>query len=154
MSDRNHRRALIRRVLVECEVGSQEQLAELLRERGVGCTQATLSRDLRDMGVTRVAGTSGPRYQLDPRAAYRQALRKVVGMEILDVRHNGSLVVVRTLAGRAAGVAGYLAKGGIPDILGTVAGDDTLFVAPTQSTRAAALAAAIAALMEGEEDTP
>jgi transcriptional regulator of arginine metabolism len=147
MSDRNHRRALIRRVLVECEVGSQEQLAELLRERGVGCTQATLSRDLRDMGVTRVAGTSGPRYQLDPRAAYRQALRKVVGMEILDVRHNGSLVVVRTLAG-------YLDEGGIPDILGTVAGDDTLFVAPTQSTRAAALAAAIAALMEGEEDTP
>lgn len=154
MSDRDHRRSLVRRLLVEQEVGSQEQLAEMLREMGVSCTQATLSRDLRDMGVTRVAGAAGPRYQLDQRAAYRTALRKVVGMEILDVRHNGSLVVVRTLAGRAAGVAGYLDEIGLTDMLGTVAGDDTLFVAPTHSTRAASLAAAIAALMQGEEDPP
>lgn len=149
MSDREHRRALIRRLLEEQEIASQEELAALLERQGVICTQATLSRDLRDLGVFRERGPKGPRYRLDPRNRYMLALRAVVGMEILGVKHNTVLVVVRTLTGRAEGVAGFLDAWKNDDILGTVAGDDTVFVAPSHPSRCEALADAIRALMDG-----
>lgn len=154
MSDREHRRALIRNLLSEQAIGSQEDLATLLEQRGVVCTQATLSRDLRDLGVVRERGPSGPRYRLDPRNRYLEVLREVVGMEIQNVRHNGVMVVVRTLTGRAEGVAGYLDSWGNPDILGTVAGDDTVFVSPADTARTVALADAIRALMDGAASLP
>ena len=151
MSERLHRRAHIRRVLKAREVSSQEELARLLAEEGVFCTQATLSRDLRDMGVSRARGPNGPRYELDQRARYLRALREVVGMEIIDVRSNGQMVVLRTLAGRAEGVAGFLDALGNRDIMGTLAGDDTVFLAPSDPTRCPALVAWIQALVEGHE---
>ena len=79
----------------------------LLADHGVVTTQATLSRDLRDMGITRSMTSRGPRYQVDQRARYMRALLRVVGMEIVDIRHNGSMVVVRTLSGRAEGCLLY-----------------------------------------------
>lgn len=154
MSDREHRRALVRRLLGEREIASQDELASLLEEHGVACTQATLSRDLRDLGVVREQGPNGPRYRLDARNRYHQALRQVVSMEIQSVRHNGTLIVVRTLTGRAEGVAGFLDSWKNADILGTVAGDDTVFVAPVDAGRTVALAEAIRALMDGEDQAP
>lgn len=152
MSDRHHRRALIRQLLQDHYIGSQEDLALLLEQHGVRCTQATLSRDLRDMGVFREQGPEGARYRLDHRARYMRALRQVVGMEIQGVAHNGALVVVRTLTGRAEGVAGFLDGWMNEDILGTVAGDDTVFVAPRDLSRCEALARAIRALAnDGDE---
>ncbi len=151
MSDRERRLTLIRRLLAEEAVESQEHLAELLAGEGVRSTQATLSRDLRDLGVIRASGPNGVRYTLDPRVKYRTALRRVVSMEIQRVRTNGQLVVVRTLAGRAEGVASFLDAAENPDILGTVAGDDTILVVPTDPSRCNELAAAIEALMDGEE---
>ena len=154
MSDRDHRRALIRSLLQEHDIASQDELAQLLERRGVPCTQAPLSRDLRDMGVAREQGASGPRYRLDPGNRYLEVLRQVVGMEIQNVRHNGALIVVRTLTGRAEGVAGFLDSWRNPDLLGTVAGDDTVFVAPVDTARTEALAASIRALMDGAGQAP
>lgn len=154
MADRERRRALIRRLLQEHEIASQDELAQLLEQRGVPCTQATLSRDLRDLGVAREVGADGPRYRLDPKNRYLEALRQVVGMEIQNVRHNGVMIVVRTLTGRAEGVAGFLDTWKNPDILGTVAGDDTVFVAPVDTSRVEALATAIRALMDGAGQAP
>jgi len=127
---RGLRHSLIKRFVQERQIGSQEELVGLLQEEGVECTQATLSRDLRDLGVVRKNTSGGPVYLLDRSTSYMDALRRVVGMEILGVRHNGSLVVIRTLNGRAEGVAAYLDQNGDQLILGTVAGDDTVFVAP------------------------
>ena len=127
---RSHRHRLIKRFVLERQVGSQEELVGLLQQEGVECTQATLSRDLRDLGVVRKNTSGGPVYLLDRSTSYMDALRRVVGMEILEVRHNGSLIVIRTLTGRAEGVAAYLDSNGHQLILGTVAGDDTVFVAP------------------------
>ncbi len=154
MAEKHRRRAHVRRLLQEHEVSSQEQLSALLAAQGIDCTQATLSRDLQDMGITRERGPSGFRYRLDNRARYRKALREVVGMEITTVHHNTVMVIIRTLNGRAEGVAGFLDAWDNPDILGTVAGDDTVFVAPTHPSRCEALAAAIRALADGEEDSP
>lgn len=152
MADRQRRRALIRKLLRSHEVSSQDQLATLLAEHEVSCTQATLSRDLRDMGITRDRGPNGPVYRIDHRARYMKALRQVVGMEITHVSHNGSLVVIRTLQGRAEGVAGFLDGWDNPHLLGTVAGDDTVFVAPTSKESCDPLVAAIQALADGEQE--
>lgn len=152
MGSRSHRRTLIRRLLQDHVVSSQEQLAGLLREAGVTCTQATLSRDLRDMGIIRDRGPDGPVYRIDNRARYLKVLRQVVGMEITSVRSNGMLVVLRTLQGRASGVAGFLDAWDNPRILGTLAGDDTVFVAPAQPSDCEALAAEIAELASSEQE--
>lgn len=131
---RSLRHSLIKRFVQEHTIGSQEELVGLLNDEGIECTQATLSRDLRDLGVVRKNTSDGPIYLLDSSTDYMDALRRVVGMEILGVRHNGSLIVIRTLSGRAEGVAAYLDRNGDQKILGTVAGDDTVFVAPVDPT--------------------
>lgn len=149
MSERESRRALIRQVLLAEHVSSQDQLLKHLQGHGVTTTQATLSRDLRDMGITRSMTARGPRYEVDRRGRYMKALMQVVGMEVVDIRHNGSLVVVRTLSGRAEGVAAILDSRDDFDILGTVAGDDTVFVAPSDPSQCEDLVHAIRALTEG-----
>ena len=149
MSEKQKRHRLVRQILREEIVGSQEQLASLLAARGVTCTQATLSRDLRDMGVVRDRTPDGFRYVMDTRTRYLAALREVVGMEILDVQHNGALIVLRTLAGRAQGVAAYLDEQKDPRVLGTVAGDDTVFVCPAQPSRIDELVEGILTLSDG-----
>ena len=149
MSEKQKRHRLVRQILREEIVGSQEQLASLLAARGITCTQATLSRDLRDMGVVRDRTPDGFRYVMDTRTRYLAALREVVGMEILDVQHNGALIVLRTLAGRAQGVAAYLDEQKDPRVLGTVAGDDTVFVCPAQPSRIDELVEGILTLSDG-----
>lgn len=135
MSNRARRRSLIKQLIQDHRVSSQEELVRMLDEQGIECTQATLSRDLRDLNVVRKNTRQGPVYVLDRSKLYMQALRQVVGMEILNVQHNGALIVIRTLSGRAEGVAGFLDSWGNPDLLGTVAGDDTVFVAPADLNR-------------------
>ena len=155
MTSRQRRRAAIKRLLLTQRISSQEELVGLLEKQGISCTQATLSRDLRDMSVVRRSTASGPVYTVDRSATYIQALRRVVAMEILTVRHNGSLVVIRTLNGRAEGVAAVLDGWGHDNILGTVAGDDTVFVAPVVLDELDRLADDIRALETlSEEDAP
>ena len=131
MAQKQKRRALIKGLVQNQAIGSQDELVGLLHDQGVDCTQATLSRDLRDMGIVRRNTRSGPAYRLDKGRIYRDAVREVVAMEILSVRHNTALVVVRTLEGRANGVAAFIDAWADHEILGTVAGDDTVFIAPS-----------------------
>jgi len=152
MGDRKRRRRLIRDLLQQHVVSSQDQLATLLGEAGVACTQATLSRDLRDMGITRDRGPDGPVYRYDHHGRYLKKLAEVVGMEVTHVAHNGSMVVVRTLPGRAGGVAGFLDGWDDARILGTVAGDDTVFIAPVSTSDCDALTNAIRTLADREQE--
>ena len=152
MADRKRRRRLIHELLQKHVVSSQDQLATLLGEAGVSCTQATLSRDLRDMGITRDRGPDGPVYRADHHGRYLKKLAEVVSMEITDASHNGSLVVVRTLPGRASGVAGFFDGSDDPRILGTVAGDDTVFLAPRSTADCDALVQTIRTLAEREQE--
>lgn len=152
MSDKRKRQLHIRTLLTQQVVSSQEQLVNLLADLQIDVTQATLSRDLRDMGVERRRVEDGVRYVLDPKARYLKMLRQVVGMEIQGVRHNGSLVVVRTLAGRAEGVAGFLDGRGHANVLGTVAGDDTVLVVPADISLCDELVADILELAASDKE--
>jgi transcriptional regulator of arginine metabolism len=129
MSAKLKRQNRIKELLFDIQIVSQEQLVDLLESEGIEVTQATLSRDFAELGVTRVSGENGIHYILNPTEAGSH-ITKVIGFEILSVAHNESMIVVRTLAGRAQGVAFYFDRLNKQEILGTVAGDDTVLVIP------------------------
>lgn len=126
------RQRFIRELIMAKEISSQEELSHELREMGVEVTQATLSRDLHELRIVRMPKDNGFRYELPLENNGRQ-IQKVVQQEILQVLNNESCIMVRTLPGRAAGVAVFIDSIKHPHIMGTVAGNDTLLVIPTSS---------------------
>jgi transcriptional regulator of arginine metabolism len=136
------RREAIRRLIRGRRVSTQEDLRTLLAEQGFEVTQGTLSRDLARLGARRAPGAAGGTvYELPiandapPSNDLLAPLQRLV----LRVRDNGSLVVVNTTPGAAPAVALVLDQARLPDVLGTLAGDDTVFVAPVQAASASRL---------------
>jgi transcriptional regulator of arginine metabolism len=127
--DKQSRHYTIREIIGARPIASQDDLRRELRRRGCVVTQATLSRDMKDLVVVRVTTDEGSRYTLQP-AAGTQALRPIVGAEVLAIAANESMIVVRTLPGCANTVGEYIDMQSHEAILGTVAGDNTLLVIP------------------------
>ena len=133
------RQHVIAQLLARHEVTSQPQLIELLATEGVDATQATVSRDLEDLGAVKVRVPAGesvyaiPEFEPD-RIAPEDQLRRVMSEWVADVAHSGSLVVVRTPPGCAHVVASALDRSGLPGLLGTVAGDDTMLCVADEAT--------------------
>jgi transcriptional regulator of arginine metabolism len=126
---------------------SQLEIVAALRSAGHNVTQTTVSRDLRAIGAIKSRFEDGVRYVLsedDRRAPNRdfneRTLRRTVAEFALEIRAASSLVVVLTAPGHAAIVARAVDLSGMPDVVGTVAGDDTIFVATPGPRHAAALA--------------
>lgn len=136
----------IKKILNDRMISSQEQLVKLLRNDGIKVTQATLSRDFAELGVVRTFSELGIRYVLNAEESGRQ-ISKLIGFEIISVEYNESLVVIRTLAGRAQGVAHYIDRLNREDILGTIAGDDTVLVIPSSVQKVAQVVAFIRDMM-------
>lgn len=127
------RRRVLREILRDEPAGGQAALLRTLRRRGLRAAQATLSRDLREIGAVRVRTASGAfRYDVPAAgaavAAPRNKLRTLFRSLVTGVRGTGALVLVRTSPGNAAGIASLIDALGHPHILGTVAGDDTILV--------------------------
>ncbi|CAN5445571.1 arginine repressor [soil metagenome] len=126
------RQQSIARLIGRTAVTSQPQLVELLAADGIAATQATVSRDLEDLGAVKVRVPGGetvyaiPEYEPDRLAPHDQ-LRRVMGEWVAEVKRSGDIVILRTPPGCAHVVASALDRSGIEGILGTVAGDDTLF---------------------------
>ncbi len=126
-------------------VTSQAQLTGLLEAEGLDTTQATVSRDLDDLGAIKVRGPGGetvyaiPEHPVD-RIAPEDHLRRVMSDWVADVNHSLNLVVLRTPPGSAHVVGSALDRAGMSQILGTVAGDDTLIVVAAEDIGGAALA--------------
>ena len=133
---RQHR---ISRMLANQVVTSQEQLVGLLADDGVESTQATVSRDLDDLGAVKVRVSGGesvyaiPEHPAD-RVVPVDQLRRVMGEWVVEVESSGNLVVLRTPPGSAHVVASALDRTGIEGSIGTVAGDDTLMVVAAEGT--------------------
>ncbi len=139
------RQHLIVRLLSEHAVASQQQLVELLSDSGVTATRATVSRDLDGLGAVKVRVPGGSTVYAIPelpaeRIAPEDHLRRVMGDWVADIGSSGNLAVVRTPPGSAHVVASALDRAGLPEVLGTVAGDDSLIVVATDGTLGAELA--------------
>jgi transcriptional regulator of arginine metabolism len=127
---RQHR---IARLLEEQVISSQVQLVELLATEGLNLTQATVSRDLEELGAVKVRIPGGAMAYAIPelardRVAPEEVLRKVLGEFLVEAAHSANLAVLRTPPGSAHVVASALDRANLSDVLGTVAGDDTVLV--------------------------
>ena len=134
MKARAARLAAIRRMVAEKAVDSQERLVELLEAEGFAVTQATLSRDLKHLGIGKVPGIDGGYAYTPPEAESRPGTAAALVQDFLrgfvSLEWSGSFALVKTLPGHAASVASALDNLRVEGILGTVAGDDTILVVP------------------------
>jgi transcriptional regulator of arginine metabolism len=141
------------------QISSQARALEQLRQRGFVATQATVSRDLEDLGAVKVRGADGrlvyalPEPAGDP-AGGREEVRRVLGASLLAVVPSGNLVVLRTPPGHAGVLASALDHAGLPGVAGTVAGDDTVLVVCAERIPGRALARHLAGLAGAPEPIP
>lgn len=146
MSAKLKRLNRIKEILNSKNISSHEGLVNILGDEGIQVTQATLSRDFAELGVIRTITEQGPRYILDAHESGKQ-IAKLIGFEILSVEHNESMVLIRTLSGRAQGIAHFIDRLNSPEILGTVGGDDTVLVIPSSQKHIPSLVSMVKKMM-------
>ena len=132
--NKTERHFAIKEIITTRLISNQDELRLELRRRGFRTTQATLSRDMKELEIARVPSDGGARYTLQP-VSEVQALRPLVGAEILGISANESVVVVKTFPGCANVVGEYLDALQHPGIIGTLAGDNTLLVIPASQSK-------------------
>ena len=153
------RQQAISRLIEQHAVTNQPQLVDLLGDEGITATQATVSRDLEDLGAVKVRVPGGATVYAVPefapeRVAPLDQLRRVMGEWVAEVTHSENLVIVRTPPGCAHVVASALDRSGIDGLLGTVAGDDTMMCVATEAVGGRQLAAVVRELagIEGVQE--
>ena len=118
---RNGRQDAIREIVRNKNVRTQRVLVEELKKQGYDCTQATVSRDIADMGLRKL-----------PEGVYVLAedlhLQRMVSELVIEVAHAGNLVIVKAQPGTASGIAAAIDAAELPEILGSLAGNDTILV--------------------------
>ena len=140
------RREEILRIVDEEPIHSQEALAERLSARGWKVAQPTLSRDLRELGLAKSAsgyarpGVAPPDGQRGQRETHLAQLERTVREFVISATAAGTLVVLRTPPAGAHPVARALDEAALGEIIGTIAGDDTIFLATASSQKAQRLA--------------
>jgi transcriptional regulator of arginine metabolism len=129
-SDRTARRRRLIELLESGFDGSQDEIVQRLASEWFTATQATVSRDLDDVGAVRAHSNNGKAvYVLPERNGPPTGFgKRVIGELVRETATSGNMIVIRTFPGMAATVAAVLDQSGISGILGTIAGDDTVFV--------------------------
>ena len=139
---KSRRQAIILELIDRDALRSQEQLRRRLHQRGFAATQATISRDIKELGLVKRSGDGAyQRPGLDttsPETALA-ALERAVGQFLRDVEHVQQLVVIRTGRGQAQAMAESLDRASLHEAVGTIAGDDTILVVARGGRAAATL---------------
>ncbi|BAU95753.1 arginine repressor ArgR [Corynebacterium suranareeae] len=134
---RTARQALILQILDKQKVTSQVQLSELLLDEGIDITQATLSRDLDELGARKVRPDGGRAYYAvgpvdstgrEDLRGPSEKLRRMLDELLVSTDHSGNMAVLRTPPGAAQYLASFIDRVGLKEVVGTIAGDDTVFV--------------------------
>jgi transcriptional regulator of arginine metabolism len=121
-------------LIVQRPIRTQQELASALRDRGFRTTQATISRDVAELGLIKVPRDGVQAYALPPRLVEAEAtgeerLRKLLRDLPFELRESGLLLLLRTLPGSAHAIAAALDRTRWPEVTGSIAGDDTIFIA-------------------------
>ena len=123
----------IEKIISEENITTQEELLKKLKGKGISCTQATLSRNLRQLGVGHIPnGTGGYKYSLSEnnRAPEKTSLKLNIVPVIQDIVEAKGLMVIKTIPGNASNTAFFIDGSGRYEIAGTIAGDDTILLIP------------------------
>lgn len=135
MKSKNSRLDALRMIISSREMGSQEELLQALHKEGFELTQATLSRDLKQLKVAKAASMSGNYvYVLPNQTMYKRVSTPVQIREMMTVpgfisiQFSGNMAVIKTRPGYASSIAYNIDSSNIPIIIGTIAGDDTIFM--------------------------
>ena len=127
------RQDAILRAIEENHIDNQEQLAEALRQAGMQVTQATISRDIRELGLSKIAlGNGNSRYATLVRTddvEKNERLGRIFAESVLSVAQADNLIIIKTLSGSGSAAAELIDSLPWPEIVGTLAGDNTIFVA-------------------------
>jgi transcriptional regulator of arginine metabolism len=123
----------IEKIIEEAHISTQDELLKRLKGKGISCTQATLSRNLRQLGVARIPdGTGGYKYSLSEniRSTANSPVKLNVVPVIQDIVEAKGLMVIKTIPGNASNTAFFIDSAGRYEIAGTIAGDDTILLIP------------------------
>jgi transcriptional regulator of arginine metabolism len=126
---------VIERIISEENLSTQEELLRKLKGKGISCTQATLSRNLRQLGVGRIPdGTGGYKYSLSEtiRSPEKPSPKLNIVPVIQDIVDAKGLMVIKTIPGNASNTAVFIDSAGRYEIAGTIAGDDTILIIPRE----------------------
>ena len=136
MKIKNSRLEALRMIISSQQLGSQEELLNALQQEGYKLTQATLSRDLKQLKVAKAASMSGNYvYVLPNETMYHRIHTPLKAVEMMtvpgfkDIHFSGNIGVIHTRPGYASSIAYNIDNSDIPEIMGTIAGDDTIFIA-------------------------
>ncbi|MHA2788894.1 arginine repressor [Corynebacterium sp. S7] len=159
---RTARQARILDILANSRVTSQVQLSELLLDEGIDITQATLSRDLDELGAVKVRPASGGRayYTVNKQdqslaeasSGPRDKLRRMLEELVVSVDYSANIAMLRTPPGAAQYLASYIDRVGLESVVGTIAGDDTIFVLARDPVTGKELARELAATPEQQPE--
>ncbi len=135
MKAKNDRLETLRMIISSREMGNQEELLAALREEGFVVTQATLSRDLKQLKVAKAATMRGnyvyvlPNVTMYKRVSTPAQIKEMMQVPgFLSIHFSGNMGVIKTRPGYASSIAYNIDASNIPYILGTIAGDDTIFI--------------------------
>jgi transcriptional regulator of arginine metabolism len=145
----------LKEILSEGSASTQDEIREALLRKRYSVTQSTISRDLKRVGALKTVDAEGRTvYRLGDEFAASPAVPAPVANSmnelVKDVRSNGTLIVIHTSPGSASLVARHLDSQFAAEIMGTIAGDDTIFVAPSDTRKTSATLAAIRRALLGE----
>lgn len=137
MKNKQQRWALIREVISENQIRSQDELLQILSDEGINLTQATLSRDLKQMKIIKLPNVTGDYiYALSDEIVNKEALiaENTVFQTsgFLSIEFANNLAVIKTLPGYASSIAATIDRNAKMEILGTIAGDDTILLIPRE----------------------
>jgi transcriptional regulator of arginine metabolism len=139
VAQKARRARVISEIIAGSVVQSQEQLREMLRAHGIEATQATLSRDLRELGVVKTAAGYAlpePGHERVGRGERQHQVERGIKNHLVDADTAGNLAVLKTNPGNAQALAVVLDGAGVDGVVGTLAGDDTIFLACKSGERA------------------
>jgi len=148
------RRGAILRLVQERPLSTQEDVAEALREQGFDVVQTTVSRDIAQLGLVKVRDAAGRLVYALPGAADLHRLSELTAALrrwALSLTPSASLVVIRTPSGYATPLADAIDDANLPEIAGTIAGENTIFVAARDGMTGTALAAELQHHLETEQ---
>ena len=147
---KTNRQEEIIRIIDSNEIETQEELAEQLRRRGYKVTQATVSRDIKELRLIKIAGHQSAYCYAKPgrrETAINERMIRLLAESTLSVDYAGQMIVVKTLSGSANAAAEAIDNMNWKEVLGTIAGDNTVFLAVRNEEDSAEIAARIQKLI-------